>query len=47
MLKTEKPIQVQKMRELTVSYKVIGILNMHKLPAKQLQQMRESLGGKQ
>ncbi len=46
MLKTEKPIQVQKMRELTVSYKVIGILNMHKLPAKQLQQMRESLRGK-
>ncbi len=43
MLKTEKPSQVQKVKDLTETYKVIGILNMHKLPAKQLQQIRESL----
>lgn len=46
MLKTEKPLHVQKIKDLAESHKVVGILNMHKLPAKQLQQMRESLKGK-
>ncbi len=46
MLKTEKPLQVQKIKELAEGHKVVGILNMHKLPAKQLQQMRESLRGR-
>jgi len=46
MLKTEKPVQVKKINDLSGSHKVVGVLNMHKLPAKQLQQMRESLRGK-
>lgn len=46
MLKSEKPEQVEKIKELAEKHKVIGILNMHKLPAKQLQQMKESLRGK-
>ncbi len=46
MLKTEKPLEVREIRELASSHKVIGILNMHKLPTKQLQQIRESLRGK-
>jgi large subunit ribosomal protein L10 len=46
MLKTEKPAQVKKIKELTDKHEVVGVLNMHKMPAKQLQQMRESLRGK-
>ena len=46
MLKTEKPKQVQKIATLVKEHKIVGVLKMHKLPAKQLQQMREKLRGK-
>ena len=36
MLRKEKPKEVEKLKGLVDSYSVIGILNMHSLPAKQL-----------
>lgn len=46
MLKAQKQENAKKLGELAESYKVAGLLNMHKLPAKQLQQIRESLRGR-
>ncbi len=46
MLKSEKAEEIQKIKKLAESHKVIGVLNMHKLPARQLQQIRNSLRGK-
>ena len=45
MLKKDKPKEVEKIKELINKYSVIGILNMYKLPAKQLQEIRNSLKG--
>lgn len=45
MLKEKKPQEVKKMKELIEKYSIVGILNMRKLPAKQLQQIRSQLGG--
>ncbi len=46
MLKAEKPKEVQKIREIIEKNRVVALLNMHKLPGKQLQEMREKLRGK-
>ncbi len=46
MMKAEKPKEVRKIKEMIESYRVIGTLNMHKMPAKQLQEMKRKLAGK-
>ncbi len=46
MMKSDKPKEVENLKELFDSYPVVGILNMHKLPARQLQVIREKLKGK-
>jgi len=43
MLKRDKPKEVEKLKELISQYKVIGLLNMHKLPARQLGQIKNSI----
>ena len=43
MVKQEKMQEVEEVKQLLNSYSVIGVLNMHKLPARQLQQIRHSL----
>lgn len=43
MLKQEKPRYVENLTKLIEEYSVIGIINMHKLPSRALQQMRESM----
>ncbi|MBI2971191.1 MAG: 50S ribosomal protein L10 [Candidatus Aenigmarchaeota archaeon] len=45
MLKSEKPQEVENLRKMFDSYTTIGVLNMHKLPARQLQKMRQELRG--
>ncbi len=46
MLKKDKPAELNKIRNEMNAYSVICVLNMHKLPAKALQKMREVLRGK-
>src|SRR3989344_4969693 len=46
MLKKEKPQEIQKLKELIDSHEVIGVLDMHKLPGRQLYQMRNNFKGK-
>lgn len=46
MLKKDKPVELKKITELIQKYKIIGILDMHKLPTKQAQQIKKSLEGK-
>ena len=46
MLKKEKPKEVEKLVNLIKGYSVIGILNMHAMPAKQLQKIRDALRDK-
>ncbi len=43
MLKTEKPKKAEELERLIEEYPVIALLNMHKLPGRQLQSIRESL----
>lgn len=43
MLKQDKPKFVDELTRMIDSYSVIGVLNMHKLPSRALQQMRESM----
>jgi len=45
MLKKDKPEEVKKLKDLIQNYKVVGILNMHKLPAKQMQKIKNNLSG--
>ena len=45
MLKQEKPKHVDDLTSMLENYSVIGMLNMHKMPARALQQMRESMRG--
>lgn len=45
MLKHEKPQEVEKIAGLIKQYSVVGILNMHKLPARQMQKIKDSLRG--
>lgn len=46
MLKKDKPKEVEKLKELINQYKVIGLLNMHKLPARQLQKIKNNISDK-
>ncbi|MCX6819264.1 MAG: 50S ribosomal protein L10 [Candidatus Aenigmarchaeota archaeon] len=43
MLKNEKPKIVENLKKLIEEHSVIGVLDMHNLPAKQLQKIRDSL----
>jgi large subunit ribosomal protein L10 len=45
MKKEEKPRYVDQLAGMIDEYSVIGVLNMHKMPARALQQMRESMRG--
>lgn len=45
LLKAEKPKIVEDLKNLIQSYSVVGILDMHKMPTKQAQKMRERLRG--
>jgi large subunit ribosomal protein L10 len=46
MVSEKKKLAVEQLREELKSYPVIGILDMFKLPAKQLQEIKDSLRGK-
>ncbi len=46
MLKSEKPKEVEELKRLIQSHSVVGILNMHKLPTRQLQKIKKQLGSK-
>ena len=46
MLKSEKPKEVDKLKDLVNQYKVICILNMHKLPTRQLQKIKNNISDK-
>jgi large subunit ribosomal protein L10 len=46
MLKSEKAEEMETIKKLAESHRVIGVLNMHKLPARQLQQIRDNLRGR-
>lgn len=46
MKKSEKPQEAMKLADLVKQYKVIALLNMHSMPGKQLQDVRELLRGK-
>ncbi len=45
IMKSEKPKIVEDLKKLISGYKVVGILDMHKMPTKQAQKMRERLRG--
>ena len=45
MLKQEKPRVVENLTEMINDYSVVGVINMRKLPARALGQMKESLRG--
>ena len=45
MLKQDKPKRVDELTNLIDNHSVIGILNMHKLPSRALQHIRESVRG--
>ena len=45
MKKQDKPKYVEQLAGMIDDYSVIGVLNMHKMPARALQQMRESMRG--
>ena len=46
MLKKNKPQEIQKLKELINSHEVVGVLDMYKLPGRQLYQMRNNFKGK-
>ncbi|MBI5347553.1 MAG: 50S ribosomal protein L10 [Candidatus Aenigmarchaeota archaeon] len=46
MLKADKPKEVQKMKELIEKHRIVALLDMHKLPGKQLQDIRIKMHGK-
>ena len=45
MVRDSKLKEVEELQKLIDSYIVVGVLNMHKLPARQLGQIRHKLGG--
>jgi len=45
MLRKEKSKEVEKLKELIDNHSVVGLLNMHCLPAKQLQKIKSDLKG--
>lgn len=46
LLKNQKPEIVKKLSDMINKYNSIGIVNIHKMPAKQLQKIRHSLKGR-
>jgi len=46
MLKSEKIKEAEKLAKLIEKYPVIGILSIHKMPGRQLQQIKQMLAGK-
>ena len=46
MLKSEKPQEVENVAKMLDEYSVIAILDMHKIPGRQLQKIRDNLRGK-
>ncbi len=46
MLKSEKPKEMENVIKLLNEYNVVGILDMHKIPGRQLQKIRENLRDK-
>ncbi len=46
MLRTEKPQEVEKITKLINDHNVIAVLDMHKIPGRQLQKIRDNLRGK-
>ena len=46
LTKKEKPKKVEELAELIRKYKCVGIVNLHALPASQLQEIKQSLRGK-
>ena len=46
MLKSEKPKEVEKITKMLNEYSIVGILDMHKMPGRQLQKIRDDLRGK-
>lgn len=46
MLKNEKMAEVERLLEAMKGYKVIGVVSVHKMPGKQLQDIKNSLKGK-
>ena len=46
MLKKDKPAELEKVKQMISGYSVVGMLNMHALPAKQLQKIRKALAGR-
>lgn len=46
MLKNEKMAEVERLLETMKGYKVIGVVSVHKMPGKQLQDIKNSLKGK-
>lgn len=46
MLKNEKPKEVEELKRLMETYSITALLNMHKLPTRQLQKIKKQLGGK-
>lgn len=45
MLKLEKPKEVEEIAQMINKHSAIGVLNMHKLPARQLQKIKDHLRG--
>lgn len=45
MVKEEKTKKVENLKRMIEKYKVVGIVDMHKMPSAQLQQVRKELGG--
>ena len=46
MLKKNKPEEIQKLKEIINIHEVVGVLDVHKLPGRQLHQMRNNFKGK-
>ncbi len=46
MLKSEKPGEVEKITKMLNEYNVIAVLDMHKIPGRQLQNIRDNMRGK-
>ena len=43
MLRSDKPKEVERLKKMIDDYKVVGLLNMHALPARQLQKIRDKI----
>lgn len=46
LLKKDKPKEVEELKNLMAEYSVVGILDMHAMPGRQLQKIRDNMRGK-